>query len=49
MKLDSAIKDLQKEKTQLETQLKQVNVALAAIIKLGKPEKESLEAKAQAT
>lgn len=34
MKLDSAIKDLQKEKSELETKLKQVNLALTALTKL---------------
>ena len=34
MKLDSAVKDLQKEKRELESKLKNVNVALTALTKL---------------
>ncbi len=52
MKLDSVlstIRDLQNAKSQLETQLKQLNVALGALIKLGKTEKDPLESKTQAT
>jgi hypothetical protein len=35
MKFDSTVKELQKEKAELEAKLKQVNVALAALAKLG--------------
>jgi hypothetical protein len=46
MKLDSAIKDLQKEKLELEAKLKQVNVALSALAKLSpKAPSESPESK----
>jgi prefoldin subunit 5 len=42
MKFDSAVKDLQKEKQELESKLKQVNVALAALTKLaGKPDADA--------
>jgi hypothetical protein len=36
MKFDTTVKELQKEKTDLEAKLKQVNVAIAALAKLGK-------------
>jgi hypothetical protein len=46
MKLDSAIRDLQKEKSELETKLKQVNLALTALTKLSpKTPPESPQAK----
>ena len=49
MKLDSAIRDLQKEKSELEAKLKQVNLALAALTKLSpKTPSESPEAKTDA-
>jgi hypothetical protein len=35
MKFDTAVKELQKEKADLEARLKQVNVAIAALAKLG--------------
>jgi hypothetical protein len=35
MKFDTTVKELQKEKADLEAKLKQVNVALAALAKLG--------------
>ena len=35
MKFDTTMKELQKEKADLEAKLKQVNVALAALAKLG--------------
>jgi hypothetical protein len=35
MKFDATVKELQKEKTDLEAKLKQVNVAIAALAKLG--------------
>jgi hypothetical protein len=42
MKLDSAIKDLRTEKSDLEAKLKNVNVALTALTKLtAKPELDS--------
>ena len=42
MKLDSAVKDLQKEKHELESKLKNVNVALTALTKLtAKPDADS--------
>lgn len=42
MKLDSAIRDLQKEKQELESKLKNVNVALAALTRLtAKPDADS--------
>jgi hypothetical protein len=42
MKLDSAVKDLQKEKQELESKLKNVNVALTALTKLtAKPDTDS--------
>ena len=42
MKLDSAVKDLQKEKHELESKLKNVNVALTALAKLvAKPDADS--------
>jgi prefoldin subunit 5 len=41
MKLDGAIKDLQKEKHELESKLKNVNVALAALTKLAKPDADA--------
>jgi hypothetical protein len=42
MKFDSAVKDLQKEKQELESKLKQVNIALAALTKLaGKPDADA--------
>jgi hypothetical protein len=48
MKIDSVVKDLQKEKTELESKLKNVNVALAALTKLGaKPVTTSLESKTE--
>jgi hypothetical protein len=36
MKFDTAVKELQKEKADLEAKLKQVNVALAALAALAK-------------
>jgi hypothetical protein len=41
MKLDLAIKDLQKEKHELESKLKNVNVALTALTKLAKPDADA--------
>lgn len=42
MKLDSTVRDLQREKQELESKLKQVNVALAALTKLSaKPDADS--------
>jgi hypothetical protein len=41
MKLDGAIKDLQKEKHELESKLKNVNVALAVLMKLAKPDADA--------
>jgi hypothetical protein len=42
MKLDGALKDLQKEKHELESKLKNVNVALTALTKLtAKPDADS--------
>jgi prefoldin subunit 5 len=42
MRLDSAVKDLQKEKQELESKLKNVNVALTALTKLtAKPDADS--------
>jgi hypothetical protein len=35
MKFDTTVKELQKEKVDLEAKLKQVNIALAALAKLG--------------
>jgi hypothetical protein len=35
MKFDTTVKELQKEKADLEAKLKQVNTALAALAKLG--------------
>jgi hypothetical protein len=35
MKFDTTVKELQKEKAELEAKLKQVSVALAALSKLG--------------
>ena len=35
MKFDTAVKELQKEKADLEARLKHVNVAIAAMAKLG--------------
>jgi prefoldin subunit 5 len=42
MKFDSAVKDLQKEKQELEARLKNVNAALGALTKLaGKPDADA--------
>jgi hypothetical protein len=41
MKLEGAVKDLQKEKHELEAKLKNVNVALAALTKLAKPDADA--------
>jgi hypothetical protein len=42
MKLDSAVKDLQKEKQELESRLKNVNAALGALTKLtAKPDADA--------
>jgi hypothetical protein len=42
MKFDSAVKDLQKEKQELESRLKNVNAAIGALTKLaGKPDADA--------
>jgi prefoldin subunit 5 len=50
MKLDGAVKDLQKEKQELESRLKNVNAALAALTKLAaKPDAATQSAPKPAT